>query len=215
MHEIPDVIACEGCDALHRRAGLERGDVARCGRCGTELGRHPGRQRERILPLTAASLILFAIANTFAIVEIELRGISSQTSLLGAVIALATEGRLLVALMVLATTILFPLLQLTVLFYLLIASTKEGSPAGFGWLVRSLQSLRPWGMIEVFLLGVLVAIVKLSRMAIVVPGVALWAFAALTLLLTAVLSFDPRMLWDRRIDSPGIRRRPTPSKRAA
>ena len=50
-------------------------------------------------------------------------------------------------------------------------------------------------MIEVFLLGVLVAIVKLSSMAAVVPGTALWAFVALTFLLTAVLSFDPRRLW--------------------
>ena len=110
----------------------------------------------------------------------------------------------MVALLVLATTILFPLLELAVLFYLLAPRRRgpaRGVPAGFDWLVRGLRSVRPWGMIEVFLLGVLVAIVKLSNMAVVVPGTALWAFAALTFLLTAVLSFDPRLLWNGR---PGL-----------
>ena len=199
MHEVLNAIACEGCDALYSQPGLRRSEIARCPRCGTELDRHPGRQHERILPLTIASLVLFAIANVFPIVEIQLRGISSQTTLLGAVIALTGEGRALVAVIVLATTILFPLLQLTVLFYLLFPARDQGQPAGFDWLVRSIQSLRPWGMIEVFLLGILVAIVKLSSMAIIVPGAALWAYIALTVLLTAVLSFDPRTLWDDRV----------------
>ena len=195
MQEVPDLIACEGCDALHGRPVLQRGEIARCARCGTELERHPGRMGERMLPLTIASLVLFAIANTFPIVEIELGGGTSQTTLFGAVIALAGEGRALVAVIVLATTILFPLLQLTVLFYLLMPSREPGPPAGFDWLVRAIQSVRPWGMIEVFLLGVLVAIIKLASMAVIVPGAALWAFVALTLLLTTILSFDPRSLW--------------------
>ena len=124
MHEVPDVIACDGCDALYARPDLQRGEVARCRRCGGELDRHPGRQRERILPLTVASLVLFAIANVFPIVEIEVAGAQSQTTLVGAVIALSAEGRGLVAVLVLATTILFPLLQLSVLFYLLIPTPR-------------------------------------------------------------------------------------------
>jgi paraquat-inducible protein A len=195
MQEVPDLIACEGCDALHTRPVLQRREIARCARCGTELERHPGGQGERMLPLTIASLVLLVIANTFPIVQIELSGNDSQTTLFGAVFVLANEGRGLVALIVLATTILFPLLQLTVLLYLLLPAREPGPPAGFDWLLRTIQSLRPWGMIEVFLLGVLVAIIKLSSMAIIVPGPALWAFVALTLLLTAVLSFDPRRLW--------------------
>lgn len=63
-------------------------------------------------------------------------------------------------------------------------------------MVRAMQSLRPWGMVEVFLLGVLVALVKLSSIATVIPGPALWAFMALTVLLTAILAFDPRGFWE-------------------
>ena len=201
MNEVLAVMVCEGCDAVYRRTVLAPREVARCPRCGTELARHPGQQQRRILPLTVASLVLFTIANLFPIVEIELQGRRSQTTLFGAVLALNAEGMSLVALLVLATTLLFPLLQLSILFYLLIP-LGAGRPwaaahrPGFALLVRAMQSLRPWGMIEVFLLGVLVAIVKLSSMATVLPGAALWAFIGLTVLLTAVLSFNPKVFWE-------------------
>ena len=206
MKEITDAIVCEGCDAVYRRAPLRPREVARCPRCGTELERHPGEQQRRILPLTLASLIMFAIANLFPIAEIELRGLRSQTTLAGAVVALAAEGMSPVALLVLATTIAFPLLQLCILVWLLAPLARQQRPPGFAWLVRVMQSLRPWGMIEVFLLGVLVAIVKLSSMATVLPGPALWAFMALTVLLTAVLSFNPRAFWEMVVRSPGEER---------
>ncbi|HWX00912.1 paraquat-inducible protein A [Collimonas sp.] len=195
MREVPDLIACEGCDALYRKVQLRRGEIAHCPRCGTELDRDDGRQRERILPLTVASLIMFLIANSFPIVEIELQGLRSQTTLFGAVLSLSAEGMSLVAMLVLATTILFPLLQLLFLLYLLLTLRSDRTPPGFRWLVHAMQNLRPWGMVEVFLLGVLVAVVKLSNMATVLPGVALWAFGVLTVLLTAVVSFNPRRFW--------------------
>ncbi|RYZ11985.1 MAG: paraquat-inducible protein A, partial [Comamonadaceae bacterium] len=117
-------------------------------------------------------------------------------TLAGAVMTLSGEGMSPVALLVLATTLLFPLMQLGILFYLLVPLLQRRRPAGFAFLVRALQSLRPWGMIEVFLLGVLVAVVKLSGMATVVAGPALWAFIGLTVLLTSVLSFNPRTFWE-------------------
>jgi len=197
VQEVPDLIACEGCDALYERPRLRSREVARCPRCGSQLDRAWGRAHERLLPLTVACLILFAIANLFPIVEIQLQGLSSETTLAGAVVQLTHESMAEVALLVLATTIVFPLAQLSILFYLLVAITARGvRPAGFNILVRAMQVVRPWGMIEVFLLGVLVAIVKLSGMAQVIPGAALWAFMGLTVLLTAVLAFEPKTFWN-------------------
>ncbi|KPU90223.1 paraquat-inducible protein A [Variovorax paradoxus] len=203
MKEVPDTVVCPGCDAVYARAELQPREVAHCARCGTEIGRHPGAQESRILPLTVTSLIMFAIANLFPIVEIELQGLRSQTTLAGAVVVLGAEGMSVVALLVLATTILFPLLQLCILVYLLIPLRREHRPLGFAILVRLMQSLRPWGMIEVFLLGVLVAVVKLSSMATVVAGPALWAFMALTVTLTAVLSFNPGAFWEMTFRAAG------------
>jgi paraquat-inducible protein A len=196
MQEVPDVIACEGCDALYQRPRLRSREASRCPRCGTVLERGWGRAHERMLPLTVACLILFAIANLFPIVEIEVQGLRSETTLTGAVVALTHGDMAEVAVLVLATTLVFPLAQLCILLYLLLPITLRGlRPAGFNILVRIMQVLRPWGMVEVFLLGVLVAIVKLSGMARVLPGAALWAFMGLTVLLTALLAFDPKAFW--------------------
>ncbi|MCW5300138.1 paraquat-inducible protein A [Herbaspirillum lusitanum] len=207
MHERPDLIVCEECDAVHRRPVLAHAEVARCLRCGAELERDTGSHVARLLPLTVASLIMFVIANSFPIVQIELQGLTSETTLFGAVMVLNGEGMSLVAMLVLSTTILFPLVQMLVLLYLLLPSAHvvndaddmhgahDGRRPGVKLLLRLMQIVRPWGMVEVFLLGVLVALVKLSNMAAVVPGVALWAFGALTILLTVVVSFNPRYLW--------------------
>ena len=97
--------------------------------------------------------------------------------------------------LVLATTLLFPMIQLFVLLYLLMPGSRRQRPPGFVLLLRLMQAARPWGMIEVFMLGILVALIKLSNIAEVIPGPALWSFGGLTVLLTVVVSFNPRYLW--------------------
>ena len=92
---------------------------------------------QRILPLTIASLVLFVIANIFPIVQIDIRGVGSQTSLLGAVMRARQRGQGDRRAPGTGNHVLFPLLQLTVLFYLLMPSRGSGPPAGFDWLVRS------------------------------------------------------------------------------
>lgn len=195
MHEISELIACEQCDAVFKKLSLANGEIARCTRCGGELDRNAQQRRNHLLPLTIASLIIFVIANVFPIVEMELQGLHSQTTLIGAVLSLATEDISMVAVLVLATTILFPFMQMLILFYLLVPSKNPDNRPGFNLLIRVMQALRPWGMIEVFLLGVLVALIKLSNMATIIPGIALWAFCMLTIMLTVVVSFNPRYLW--------------------
>ena len=195
MQQVPHVVICEGCDAVYHKAVLGRGQLARCPRCGTELERYTGQAQQRILPMVVAGLVMFAVANLFPIVAISLGGQYSEVTLAGAVQALGQEGMAEVALLVLATTLLFPLMQLLILLYLLVPLPGQRRPLGFAWLVRILQSLLPWGMVEVFLLGVLVAIIKLTSSAEVIVGPALGAFVALTVLLTVILSFQPRNFW--------------------
>ena len=200
MKEQPDLVVCDGCDAVFREPVLRKREVAHCTRCGTELMCNDAQQEQRIVPLTLACLVLFAIANLFPIVEMKLGGRHSQTTLVGAVQALAQEGLPPVALLVLVTTLVFPVAQLAALLYLLMPGELARRPPGFRWLVVALQMLRPWSMVEVFMLGILVSIIKLSGMATVVIGPALWAFVALTVLLTAVVSFEPRRLWERAFE---------------
>lgn len=195
------LVACEYCDAVYERTPISPGERALCLRCGGELYRESRRHYHRLLPLVLTALILFLISNAYPIVEMDLKGVRTQTTLLGAVQALYADQMALVAALVFATTILFPLSELLMMIYLLVPMAQHRMPAGFDRIVRGIRQTRPWGMIEVFMIGVLVTLVKLSTMARVLPGIALWSFAALVIVLAAMLSFDPRDLW-RHLETP-------------
>ena len=190
------LIACHECDLLQREAALPRGGVARCARCGAELYRSHPHSLERTMALTAGAIVLFAIANTFPIIGLKLQGQVIQTTLYNTVQTLHDQDMKSVAALVFMTTIAIPALQLLALSYLLLPLRLNRVPPYFAAVFRMLQSVRPWGMVEVFMLGVLVSLVKLAHLAGVVPGVALWSFGALMLVMAAISAvFDPRALW--------------------
>lgn len=199
--ELDRLVACEYCDAVYRRMPISPGERAQCVRCGGELYRESRRAYRRLLPLVVTALILFIVSNAYPIVEMDLRGVRTQTTLWGAVQALYADDMTLVAVLVFATTILFPLTEMLMMLYLLVPMAENRMPRGFDRIVRGIRQTRPWGMIEVFMIGVLVSLVKLSTMAEVLPGIALWSFGALVVVLAAMLSFDPRDLW-RYLERP-------------
>lgn len=166
-------------------------------RCGSVLLRRHRLAPDQVLALVVAALVVFAVANAFPIVDLQVQGLRSTATLWGSIAALWGEDRHLMAVLVCATTQAFPLLDLLCMLALLLAVTRRRPrPIWLAPLLRFVQELRPWGMIEVFMLGVVVSLVKLSAMAAIVPGMALWAFAVLTVLMAVILSFHPRQLWD-------------------
>lgn len=192
-----NLVCCEECDVVYKRIELKKGEKAYCLRCGAALYKN-GRTLEQLLPLVVASLIIFAISNAYPIVQIELQGIRSETTLFGAVLAMFHEGRELVAILVLMTTIIFPLCELLLLLYVLLPVTIfKTQPFGMSIALRIVRVFRIWGMIEVFLIGVLVTLVKLVVMVTIIPGVALWSFAALTVLMVLVVSVKVNDIWDQ------------------
>lgn len=190
------LIACHDCDLLQEEIDLAHGATAHCARCDSVLYRRSSREPDWILALTVAAGILFFIANVFPIVALELQGNRTTTTLLGMVYALAAQGKGTVAFMVLITTIVIPAVEIIVLSFLLFSMRAGRLLPGMAILLRGLESLHPWNMAEVFLLGVLVSLVKLIQMAAIEPGAALWSFAAMVLLLCAAYaSFNPRDFW--------------------
>ncbi|MBI0326280.1 paraquat-inducible protein A [Burkholderia plantarii] len=191
-----DLIACHECDALLHKPQLSRKESARCPRCDALLYRSGSTRIEPLCALTLAALITFVIAQTFPILEMDVNGIHVQTTLLGALGALWDQGMQIVAIMVFCSTLLFPLIEMAALLYVLFSLRAGYVPPGFDAVLRAIQLVRPWGMIEVFMLGILVTIVKMVSLARVVPEAALFAFGVLTLMLAVVVMFDPRALWD-------------------
>ncbi len=191
-----NLIACHECDALLRKPHHSKQANARCPRCGAVLSRSSSTHVEHIAALAIAALITFLIAQGFPIVELELNGITSQTTLMGALVALWSEDMQIVAVVVFCSTILFPLVELLALVYVLLPIRAGLVPPGFNYVLRAIQYVRPWGMIEVLMLGILVTIVKMTSLARVIPEAALFAFGGLTMMLAVVVLFDPRVLWD-------------------
>ncbi|WP_106277874.1 paraquat-inducible protein A [Paraburkholderia sp. BL25I1N1] len=193
-----EIIACEECDMLQLAAPLPPGGSWRCRRCRAELGRERTNGPERALAFTLASAVLLVISNAFPIVGLSVNGHLVQTTLAGSVRVLYAHGTWPLAALVFLTTILTPVLQTLAMLWLLVPLRLGRVPwhavEGF----RLFQLARPWGMTEVLILGLLVALVKLTHIAKVVPGTALWSFMVLMLLLAAAsATFDPREIWSR------------------
>lgn len=192
------LIACHECDLLQRERVLPPKGIARCGRCGAELYRNHPDSLNRALAYTLGALVLFALANAFPIVGLEVGGDVVKTTLFGSVRALYEQHMRTVAAVVLLTTLITPLVELLALTYLLLPLRLGRTPRYAAQVFRAMNLAKAWSMVEVFMLGVLVALVKLSHIAGVVPGIALWSFGGLMLLLAAATSaFDPRDLWTK------------------
>jgi paraquat-inducible protein A len=192
------IIACHECDLLQREISLPPGRVARCRRCGAKLYRTENRSIDHTLALTLAAAVLFILANAFPIIGLQIQSTRNDTSLVSAVQTLWSQGMWPVAGLVFFTTFLVPAVALAVMIHILLSLKLGRTPAGFTLIMRLLQSFNPWGMVEVFIIGVIVALVKLTHYGSLIPGIALWSLAVLTLLMTATASsFNIHDIWDR------------------
>lgn len=195
----PRLIACHECDLLQREAvSLPPRGKALCGRCGAVLYRNHPDGLDRTLAYVLAAAVVFVLANAFPIVALDAQGNHTSTTLLHTVRVLHQDGVTSVAGLVFVTTFLVPALEIAALMYLLAPLRMGRIPPYFGRVFRLVHAVRPWGMVEVLLLGTLVSLAKLGHLAHVEPGIALWSFAALMVLLTAAsAAFDAHALWER------------------
>jgi paraquat-inducible protein A len=190
--------ACHECDLLVRETDRQETShySALCPRCGALLYRHSSHSLEHTLALACASLVLLVVANTFPVVGLNIQGQRVDTTVIGAALQLWREDMLAVAILVLVTTTLTPFLEMAGVIWLVLPLMLGRRPPAFARIFRVLQAAHPWAMVEVFLLGILVALVKLANLAEVLPGPAMWCFGVLMLLLTTISALiEPRDLW--------------------
>jgi paraquat-inducible protein A len=190
--------ACHDCDLLHQLGPLPERATARCRRCGGLLRRRRRKGIERTLALALAAGVLFAVANAFPFLSFDMRGQKTETTLMTGVFDLYEQGVPEIAALVLVTAVLAPMLQIALLLYVLLPVHLGRVPWQMARSFRLLRRVQPWSMMEVFLVGILVAVTKLAGMAEVVPGLSLWAFALLIVVLAgAMSSLDPQEVWER------------------
>jgi paraquat-inducible protein A len=194
----PALIACPDCDLLQRLPKLAPGASARCPRCDRELWRRREDSLNRTLALTLAAAVLYVMANAVPMLGLSAVGRHASTTVLGGAQQLWDDGQQVVAVLVLFAAVVAPALQIAFVLMIVLGMQRDPPPRWVGTLLRHHPTTRTWSMIEVMLLGVLVALIKIADYATVVPGVALFALGGLVFLLAAMqASFDPREVWNR------------------
>ena len=196
------LVGCHDCDAVLEEPNVPDGGEAICIRCGGVLIRRQRQTVEITLALTMSAAILFVVANSFPFLSFEMSGQITETTLSSGTRALWQQGRVAVAALVFLTTILAPLIQILLTLYVLLPLHLGACAPGSALAFRLVEGFRPWSMMEVFLIGIFVALVKLADMAEIVTGLAIWAFVLLIPILAAASAYlDPEIVWRRIADA--------------
>ncbi len=194
----PTLVACPDCDLLLHLPDLAPGASARCPRCDIELWRRREDSLERSFALAIAAAVLYVIANTVPMLGLQAVGHDASTTVFGGALELWDTGQQLVAALVLLTAVVAPALQIGFMLTMLIAARRTPAPRWVGTLLRHHPTACLWSMIEVMMVGVLVALIKIADYATVIPGLSLYLLGILVVLLAAIQSvFDPREVWAR------------------
>jgi len=192
-------ILCEECDAVYPARPVARDDLLRCRRCGAVLARGHGLPLDGQLALTLGALAVFLIASLSPIVTLELQGIHTEATLLEATRQTWESGAHLVAVLSIATAFVFPLLVIVLRLWLLVPLMLRRPVLLLAPVMRLLRWVQRWSMVEVFMLGVLIAVVRSAGVTHIVLGAGIFAYLALTVLLTAIHATGLRALWAQAV----------------
>jgi len=193
------IIACRVCGLVQRVQELRPALAAECCRCGLTIAKRKVNSLGRTGALSLAALMFYVPANLYPILRMEYYGAYSESTVWDGCVRLFQSGQWLVAIVVFSASILIPLLKLLGLFFL-VGTTRFKSTLHRRertWVCRIIEVIGPWAMLDVFLLAVLVALVKLEQLVTIMPGPGLLAFTAVVVLtILASTSFDPKLIWE-------------------
>ena len=198
MASIGDVVACHTCGLAQHVPEPPPGFAAECARCEAVITERRLVGPEATLALTLGALILYLPANAYPILRMTFHGVYSENTVWEGIQSLWQQQEHLVAIIVFLASIVVPLLKLAGLLFL-VASVRMREPRWQlqrTWIYRFIDVIGPWAMLDVFLLAILDALVKMGEIATVLPGPGLIAFASVVVLtIVASASFDPRLIW--------------------
>jgi paraquat-inducible protein A len=191
------LVACHECDLLMHKPSLGDGESAECPRCGYELFRHRHRVIRRSLALVIAALLLYVPANFLPIMHLNLLGQTTEDTVWSGVLGLYDSGMQGIALVVFLSSMAVPLLKLLCQLLVLLSIRLEYGRSYGLLLYRIYHHMREWGMLEVYLMGILVAIVKLMDLADLSLGLGLFCFVALLLVQVWLeVTMSPHQIWE-------------------
>jgi len=191
-------VACPDCDLLQRVPPLPAGGRASCMRCGATLARQPSGPSDLPLALTVTAAIVFIIANTSPLMDLSAVARTANKTIVGGAYQMWLEDERITGVLVGFCAVIAPGSYLAFMLTLLLASRRSPAPFWISEMLRWVEHFKTWSMLEVMLLGILVALIKIAELATVDPGIGMYAVGGLVLLIPAILvTFDDRELWQR------------------
>lgn len=190
--------ACPDCDLLFTPPRLGKGEKARCPRCGAVLLERKAHGLEHPLALALTSLVLFVLANCSTLLQMKIGGRTQAGAIITGVTELYHQGFGALAALVFVVAILAPLVKILCVLYVLLPLRIGLRLPEAHRVFRIFETLHPWAMTEVYMLGILVAVVKLRDLAVLEPGVALYSFTVLIVTMAATdAALDEHEVWER------------------
>lgn len=211
MNSREDIVCCQTCGLVQQVEPAQPHSAAECPRCGSVISEYKAGSVIPTAAFSLAALILYVPANIYPILRMERYGVYSESTVWGGVTGLLNAGYWFVALVVFLASMVVPLFKLAGLLFLVVTAELR-TPRWRRqrtWIYRFIEVIGPWAMLDVFLLAVLVALVRLGQLATVLPGRGLLAFTFVVVLtLLASAAFDPRLIWQTKEKPNDWRRAP-------
>ena len=197
-----NLVACKVCGQIHELPELKPRMVAECVRCGSRIEKRSRRSLHRTAAFSLAALLLYIPANILPILHLELYGAVSENTVWDGVRKFYETQDYAIALIVLLASIVIPLMKLMGLLFVVVTTALHSRRWLLlrTWVFRFIESIGKWAMLDVFVVSIWVAVVKLGSLGHVLPGTGLLPFGGVVVLtLLASASFDPQLIWETEV----------------
>ncbi len=193
------LVSCHACHLLSRMPKTSAHEVAHCSRCGEELHQRKPNSLTRTWALVIAAIIFYIPANYLPMTITSTLGTVSADTIMSGVIYFVHNGSWGIALVVFVASVLVPILKFSILIYLLLSIQFKSiwRPKERTRLYRFTEAVGRWSMLDIYVVTILVALVKLGVLGSIEAGPAAIYFAAVVVItMIAAAGFDPRLIWD-------------------
>ncbi len=194
--DITGLAACPGCDLLYNEVSPSRKKKIHCRRCGTTLHVFVQDSLDKTLAISLTGLLLFIPAMTMDIMTFTVMGLKGSGNIIDAVVALFRQNFFFVGTMVLLVSVLFPLIKLALLFHVAYSLKMRRYSASLPLVFRAYKHVAEWGMVDVYMLGILVSIIKMFSVADIQYNLGFFCFIGLVLITVASsVVIDEDLFW--------------------
>jgi paraquat-inducible protein A len=193
------LVSCHSCHLLCKAAPVAQGLSMSCPRCGAQLHSRKPNSIARTWALIIAAFIFYIPANVLPITTVISLGKAQSDTIMSGVIYFVKSGSWPIALVIFVASVFVPLLKLFLLTFLLISVQRKSQwrPKDRTRLYRITEAVGRWSMVDIYVVTILVALVKLGSLATIEAGPGAIFFAGVVIItMFAAMSFDPRLIWD-------------------